>query len=81
MRRSVLVRCARWRATRCPPSRADRHLRCLAGEREAQRIAGVPVGRNGTVSDVADLITHRCREESGFITGATYDVNGGSHIH
>ena len=53
----------------------------LEGERKAQLIASVPVGRNGTVADVADLITYLCREESGYITGATYDVNGGSHIH
>ena len=53
----------------------------LEGERKAQLIAGVPVGRNGSVADVADLITYLCREESGYITGATYDVNGGSHIH
>lgn len=53
----------------------------LEGERKAQLIAGVPVGRNGTVADVADLITYLCREQSGYITGATYDVNGGSHIH
>lgn len=53
----------------------------LVGDRKAQLIAGVPVGRNGSVADVADLITYLCREESGYITGATYDVNGGSHIH
>jgi len=53
----------------------------LEGERKTQLIAGVPVGRNGNVADVADLITYLCREESGYITGATYDVNGGSHIH
>jgi NAD(P)-dependent dehydrogenase (short-subunit alcohol dehydrogenase family) len=53
----------------------------LEGERKTQLIAGVPVGRNGNVHDVADLITYLCREESGYITGATYDVNGGSHIH
>jgi 2-hydroxycyclohexanecarboxyl-CoA dehydrogenase len=53
----------------------------LEGERKAQLLAGIPVGRNGTVTDVADLITYLCREESGYITGATYDVNGGSHIH
>jgi NAD(P)-dependent dehydrogenase (short-subunit alcohol dehydrogenase family) len=39
------------------------------------------VGRNGNVADVADLITYLCREESGYVTGATYDVNGGAHIH
>lgn len=53
----------------------------LVGEREKEVLAGVPVGRKGRVSDVADLITYLCREESGYITGATYDVNGGSHIH
>jgi NAD(P)-dependent dehydrogenase (short-subunit alcohol dehydrogenase family) len=53
----------------------------LDGERRAELVAGIPVGRNGLVADVADLITYLCREESGYITGATYDVNGGSHIH
>ena len=53
----------------------------LEGERKAQLVAGIPVGRNGNVNDVADLITYLCREETGYITGVTYDVNGGSHIH
>ena len=53
----------------------------LTGERKAKLIAQIPVGRGGNVNDVADLITFICREESGYITGATYDVNGGSHIH
>jgi NAD(P)-dependent dehydrogenase (short-subunit alcohol dehydrogenase family) len=53
----------------------------LEGERKVQLLAGIPVGRNGKVADVADLITYLCREESGYITGATYDVNGGAHIH
>ena len=53
----------------------------LTGERREQLMAGTPVGRFGNVNDVADLITYLCREESGYITGATYDVNGGSHIH
>jgi 2-hydroxycyclohexanecarboxyl-CoA dehydrogenase len=53
----------------------------LQGERKDALLAGIPVGRNGRVDDVADLITYLCRPESGYITGATYDVNGGSHIH
>jgi NAD(P)-dependent dehydrogenase (short-subunit alcohol dehydrogenase family) len=53
----------------------------LDPERKAELVAGVPVRRNGNVHDVADLITYLCREESGYITGVTYDVNGGSHIH
>lgn len=53
----------------------------LTGEKEAALLDGVPVGRKGRTSDVADLITFLCRPASGCITGATYDVNGGSHIH
>ena len=53
----------------------------LEGERKAQLVADIPVGRTGTVEDVADLITFLCREGAGYITGATYDVNGGAHIH
>ena len=53
----------------------------LEGDRKEQLLAGTPVGRIGTVADVADLITYLCRPESGYITGVTYDVNGGSHIH
>ncbi len=53
----------------------------LEGERRTELLAGTPVGRVGAVADVADLITYLCRPESGYITGVTYDVNGGSHIH
>jgi NAD(P)-dependent dehydrogenase (short-subunit alcohol dehydrogenase family) len=53
----------------------------LEGERKTALLAGIPVGRNGRVADVADLITYLCREETGYVTGATYDVNGGAHIH
>ena len=60
-----------------------RHHRRQAGRRagEAGRSPACPVGRKGRAADVADLITYLCREESGYITGATYDVNGGAHIH
>jgi NAD(P)-dependent dehydrogenase (short-subunit alcohol dehydrogenase family) len=51
------------------PAQRDPHL-----EEVARHVAGKP-------SDGADLITYLCREESGYIIGATYDVNGGSHIH
>lgn len=53
----------------------------LEGERKAQLIRDIPVGRNGSVHDVADVIAFLCREESGYLTGVTYDINGGSHIH
>ena len=53
----------------------------LEGDTKTQLLAGIPVGRNGQVADVADVITFLCREQTGYITGATYDINGGSHMH
>lgn len=53
----------------------------LTPERKAALVADVPVGRTGTVGDVAELVEFLCRPSTGYVTGATYDINGGSHIH
>ncbi|GLP66357.1 MULTISPECIES: SDR family NAD(P)-dependent oxidoreductase [unclassified Streptomyces] len=53
----------------------------LDEERKAAMIADVPVHRIGEVEDVADVIAFLARPASGYLTGVTYDVNGGSHIH
>lgn len=53
----------------------------LSGERKDELISGVPVGRNGRTTDVAATITFLAGESVGYITGATFDINGGSHIN
>jgi 2-hydroxycyclohexanecarboxyl-CoA dehydrogenase len=40
----------------------------------------LPVGRLGQVSEIAALIEFLIGEEAGFITGATYNINGGARI-
>ena len=40
----------------------------------------IPVGRIGSVDDVAGVINFLLGREAGYLTGVTYDVNGGSHI-
>jgi len=40
-------------------------------------VAGIPVGRLGKPEDVAQLVSLLASEQASFITGATFDVNGG----
>ncbi|MFI2485812.1 SDR family NAD(P)-dependent oxidoreductase [Promicromonospora kroppenstedtii] len=47
---------------------------------EAQRkmVAGTPVGRPGTVDDVAAAVLYLASREASYITGTTLDVDGGT---
>lgn len=40
----------------------------------------IPVGRLGTGDDVASMVSYLTSDDAGFITGATFDVNGGGYI-
>lgn len=40
-------------------------------------VAGIPLGRAGTPGDVADVVLWLASTLSGFVTGATIDINGG----
>lgn len=50
-------------------------------ELEAQLAADVPVGRQATADEVAALFEFLLGEDAAYITGSTYDINGGSHIY
>ncbi|MGO4476444.1 acetoacetyl-CoA reductase [Massilia sp. 2TAF26] len=43
-------------------------------------VAGIPVGRLGEPGDVARLVAFLADEAAGFVTGATFDVNGGQYM-
>lgn len=40
-------------------------------------VAAIPVGRLGTPADIGRMVAFLADEQAGFITGATFDVNGG----
>jgi acetoacetyl-CoA reductase len=43
-------------------------------------IAQIPVGRLGTPKEIADLVVFLTRNNSGYITGADFSINGGLHM-
>jgi 3-oxoacyl-[acyl-carrier protein] reductase len=53
------------------------HATHTAPESVQATIAGIPLGRAGTPEDVARAVVFLASEWSGFITGATLDINGG----
>lgn len=40
----------------------------------------VPVGRTGRAAEVAALVAYPVGEDGGYVTGATFDINGGAHM-
>jgi len=52
----------------------------ITDERKPTFLAQLPVGRLGTTAEVAALIEFLIGDEAGYITGATYNINGGLRI-
>lgn len=52
----------------------------LSEERKDAMATDVLVGRIGTTAEVAALMTFLLGEDAGFITAATYDINGGLQV-
>jgi 2-hydroxycyclohexanecarboxyl-CoA dehydrogenase len=52
----------------------------LTEERKAELGADSMVGRVGTVAEVAALMAFLLGEDAGYITAATYDINGGLQV-
>lgn len=44
-------------------------------------ISSIPVGRLGSPGDIARMVAFLAAEDAGFVTGATFDVNGGQYMN
>jgi NAD(P)-dependent dehydrogenase (short-subunit alcohol dehydrogenase family) len=65
----------------CPAMIDTPMLDGLSPQRLQDIIDAIPLRRTGTTRELAGACLFLASELSGFITGATIDVNGGTHIH
>lgn len=65
----------------CPAMIETPMLDGLTQERLRGIIDAIPLKRAGTTREVAGACLFLASDLSGFVTGATIDVNGGTHIH
>jgi NAD(P)-dependent dehydrogenase (short-subunit alcohol dehydrogenase family) len=65
----------------CPAMIETPMLDGLSEERLRDITEGIPLKRTGTTREAAGACLFLASDLSGFVTGATIDVNGGSHIH
>ncbi len=60
------------------PGRIDSEMtRDYGAERTKDLMSTIPIGRYGTVGDVAKTVKFLVSEANGYIVGATIDINGG----
>ena len=55
-------------------------LRQLTPEYYAAAMARIPLGRAGTLDEIAALVTWLCSAECSFSTGAVFDLSGGRGV-
>lgn len=65
----------------CPAMIDTPMLDGLSPERLQAIVDGILLKRTGTTRELAGACLFLASELSGFVTGATIDVNGGTHIH
>ena len=53
----------------------------LTEEQQAQMLERIPLGRVGSVEEIAAVVAFLAGESAGYITGATVPVNGGMYLN
>ncbi|NJD05701.1 MAG: SDR family oxidoreductase [Methylococcaceae bacterium] len=52
----------------------------MTDEQARARVAGIPMGRLGTPDEVASLVAYLCSDQASYISGQTFNVNGGMYL-
>jgi NAD(P)-dependent dehydrogenase (short-subunit alcohol dehydrogenase family) len=67
--------------TICPAMIETPMLDGLSQERLDSIVDAIPLKRTGTTRELAGACLYLASDLAGFVTGATLDVNGGTHMH
>jgi NAD(P)-dependent dehydrogenase (short-subunit alcohol dehydrogenase family) len=65
----------------CPAMIDTPMLDGISEERLQSIVEGIPLKRIGSTREMAGACLYLASDLAGFVTGATLDVNGGTHIH
>ena len=60
-----------------PASVRTPEMDTIPPEKLAKMVETIPLGRVGEPKEVADLVSYLASDSGGFVTGATFDINGG----
>ena len=52
----------------------------LDSDEGKKKVENIPIGRVGTVEEIANTVSFLCSEEASYITGQTINVNGGMYF-
>jgi 2-hydroxycyclohexanecarboxyl-CoA dehydrogenase len=63
------------------PGLIDTPMTAGLGAADGKALSRIPIGRKGTPQEVASVIAFLVSDGASYVTGATYDVNGGLHMH
>ena len=55
-------------------------VRAVPSEILQKIVERIPVGRLATPAEIARCVVFLVAEDAGFVTGATFDVNGGQYM-
>jgi NAD(P)-dependent dehydrogenase (short-subunit alcohol dehydrogenase family) len=67
--------------TVCPSMTETGMIDGMSSEKYKEIVSAIPLQRAGHAEDIAGACLFLASDFSSYITGATLDVNGGSHIH
>lgn len=83
MTKGLATRLAQWNINAnsvCPGTTATDIIKQFTPDKIKELESKIPLGRLGTVEEIANSVCFLCSDEASFVTGVSMDANGGMYI-